>query len=90
MTENEVLALAEKIKQQRKIDTEYIKARVALKELKRDINNDTKKISNKVRVSFGTTKPFSGYNSVVDVDLPLEAAGDLMQFLHNYIAEKDL
>ena len=88
-TDDEVLALAEKIKQQRKIDAEYLTARVALKELEYDLANDIKKITRGTRVSFGTIKP-CGYMGKVEVMLPQESADDLIQFLQNYIAEKNV
>ena len=88
-TDDEVLELAEKIKQQRYIDREYVKARVALNELEYDLANDIKEIRHGVRVAFGTIKP-CGYINGVDVDLPVEAADDLIQLLQNYIAKKQI
>jgi hypothetical protein len=88
-TDDEVLALAEKIKKQRKINAEYVTAHSALKELQRDININLKKITRGTRVSFGTIKP-CGYLSKVEVMLPQESADDLIQFCQNYIAEKNV
>jgi len=86
-TDDEVLALAEKIKQQRSVDAVYAGARAQLNELKHDIGNGTKKLCRGVRVEFGTVTP-DRYNNCVEVILPMEAADDLIQSLQNYIAEK--
>ena len=88
-TDDEVLALAEKIKEQRYIDSKYAKASVELKELKHALANDIKEIRHGVRVEFGTIKP-CGYINGVDVDLPVEAADDLIQLLQDYIAKKQI
>ena len=82
-TDDEVLALAEKIKQQRKINAEYSKAYQKLDPLKGAIDKNELTIRH-VEVSFGT------YINTFKVDLPEEAAGDLIQFLQNYIAEKNI
>ena len=86
-TDDEVLALAEKIKQQRKINAEYSKAYQKLDPLKGAIDKNELTIRHVV-VSFGTLQ--RSYIDTSKVYLPEEAAGDLIQFLQNYIAEKNV
>jgi hypothetical protein len=80
ITDDEVLALAEKIKQQRSVDAVYAGAHAQLNELKHDIDNRTKRIHRSVFVDFGTITPDSFIDSV-EVTLPMEAADDLIQSL---------
>jgi|GEM_PF-3941506 len=86
-TDDEVLALAEKIKQQRKINAEYSKAYQKLDLLEGAIDKNGLTIRH-VEVSFGTLQ--RSYINTSKVCLPEEAAGDLIQFLQNYIAEKNV
>ena len=87
-TDDEVLALAEKIKQQRSIDAKYAKAAEKLSLLKHDIDNGAIKIRYGVSVKFETIQP-NGYMTNEKVCLPEEMANDLIQFCQNYIAEKN-
>ena len=89
MTENEVLALAEKIKRQRKINAEYSDAAEKLNQIKQGLDNNSLKIHIGPGVTFGTVAP-DGHMDAAKVRLPVEMAGDLIQFLQNYIAEKNL
>lgn len=86
-TDDEVLALAEKIKQQRKINAEYSNAYQKLDLLEGAIDKNGLTIRH-VEVSFGTLQ--GSYMATTEVRLPEEAAGDLIQLIQNYIAEKNL
>ena len=100
-TDDEVLALAEKIKRQRVVDEQYSRVSQQLSHLKFKLDNDAKydfppQVC-ELFLKFGTNQVGRGYNdrfsgapsSAVNVYLPPEAADDLIQFLQNYIAEKE-
>ena len=87
-TDDEVLALAEKIKKQRKIDAEYANAAEELSLLKHDIDNGAI-ILYTASVKFETTQR-NGYMATTEVRLPVEMANDLIQSIQNYIEEKEL
>ena len=86
-TDDEVLPLAEKIKQQRKINAEYSNAYQKLDLLEGAIDKNGLTIRY-VEVSFGTLQ--GSHIDTSKVYLPEEATGDLIQFLQNYIAEKNV
>ena len=86
-TDDEVLALAEKIKQQRKINAEYSDAYQGLERLERDIDKNGLTI-NHACISFGTLQ--DRHISTFKVYLPSEMAGDLIQLIQMYIEEKEL
>ena len=88
-TDDEVLALAEKIKQQRKINAEYSDAAEKLERLERAIDKNALKIRLGPSVTFETVAP-DDYMDTFKVYLPSEMAGDLIQLIQMYIEEKEL
>jgi hypothetical protein len=88
MTEEEVLALAEKIKQQRSVDAEYARAAEKLSRLQFDISNHTKKVY-EVELHFKVESLNYWEDKSEHVSL-CDSTDDLIQLLQNYIAEKSL
>ena len=81
-TDDEVLALAEKIKKQRVVDTVYAQA---YNQVCR-INSNYIDSVYKVEIACHTKSNHLG-NNMYRVELPCEMAHDLMQFVQDYIAE---
>ena len=87
-TDDEVLALAEKIKQQRSANVEYARASDLLQQLGLDIDNQTKQI---YEVEFRFIADSRRHYSNDSVHFSLcDSPEDLIQLLQNYIAEKTL
>jgi len=85
-TDDEVLALAEKIKQQRSIDKKYAVAAEELRKLDYDIHDHSIKVRDECSVKFRTVRT-DGYMDHVEVYLPPESGADLTQLLLSYIEE---
>ena len=88
-TDDEVLELAEKIKQQRKINAEYSAAAEKLNQIEQALDNNALKIRLGPSVTFETVAP-DDYMDATKVYLPSEMAGDLIQLIQMYIEEKEL
>ena len=89
-TDDEVLALAEKIRRQRKLDTEYLKAINILRELKNDTSPSVGSVSRKkindhnyIWVKF-YTESNTGYFGDTVVELPAQCGDDLINYLMEY------
>jgi hypothetical protein len=86
-TDDEVLALAEKIKKQRGIDAEYARAY----ELACYIGQHYHDRMSCLEINFVVqADKWTGGISHHKINLPNDMADDLMQFLQNYIAEKNV
>ena len=85
-TDDEVLALAEKIKQQRSIDKKYAVAAEQLRKLDYDIQDHSIKLRHECSVKFHTAGT-DGHMDRVEVQLPPESGADLIQPLVDYIEE---
>jgi hypothetical protein len=88
--EDEVLALAEKIRRQRKLDNEYLKAFNILRELKNDTSPSVGSVSRKklndhnyIWVKF-YTESNTGYFDDTVVELPVQMGDDLINYLMEY------
>jgi len=85
-TDDEVLALAEKIKQQRSIDKKYAVAAEELRKLDYDIHDHSIKLRHECYVKFRTVGT-DGHMDHVEVYLPQESGADVIQLLLSYIEE---
>lgn len=83
-TDDEVLALAEKITQQRYTSTVYAKASEQISYMNKHCPDGISSL----RISCITTTDRGGMGQH-EINLPNEIANDLIQFLQNYIAEKE-
>ena len=83
-TDDEVLALAEKIKKQRVADADYARAYEQLC----DINKHYHDCMSCLELTFVTHSDNGIGNH--KIGLPDDMANDLIQFCQNYIAEKNL
>lgn len=89
-TDDEVLALAEKIRRQRKLDGEYLKAFNILRELKNDtiptvgsVSRKKMNVHNYITVKF-YTESNTGYFGDTVVELPAQCGDDLINYLMEY------
>ena len=87
-TDDEVLALAEKIKRQRYTDAVYEKASKELRRLEQNIDSHSTALRGGANVSFGTVSD-TGYYDSVKIALPEKGADELLTLIQDYIAEKE-
>jgi hypothetical protein len=90
-TDDEVLELAEKIKKQRVVDEEYAGAAIALLRLQSNISNSNsgEKVY-EVRLNFKVNSINYWAELSEQFTLPAEMVDDLIQFIQNYIAKKQI
>ncbi len=89
-TDDEVLALAEKIRRQRKLDNEYLEAFNLLAQLRKDLSPTVGSVSRKkltehnpINVKFWHCSN-SGYYDATVVELPTQMGDDLINYLMEY------
>lgn len=83
-TDDEVLALAERIRRQRELDSEYLKAFNLLAQLRKDLSpSGNKELRNWVAVKFWTISN-DGHQDDWSVNLPTQCSDDLINYLMEY------
>jgi hypothetical protein len=90
-TDDEVLELAEKIKKQRVVDEEYAGAAIKLLRLQSNISNsnsDEKVYEVKLNFKVNSINYWAELSE--QFTLPAEMVDDLIQFIQNYIAKKQI
>ena len=89
-TDDEVLALAAKIKKQRAVDAIYAAANKELGKLDDDLSRGTNKLRHVIRVMFYTigSSRNPDHQDGVEIELPIEAGEDIIKLLTNLISEK--
>ena len=89
-TDDEVLALAAKIKQQREVRAIYATANKELGKLDDDLSTGTKKLHHVTRVNFSTIGSLRspGHYDNVEIELPIGAGKDIIRLLTNLISEE--
>ena len=88
-TDDEVLELAEKIKKQRVVDEEYAGAAIKLLRLQSNISNSDEKVY-EVELNFKVNSINYWAELSEQFTLPAEMVDDLIQFIQNYIAKKQI
>ena len=84
-TDDEVLALAEKIRRQRELDSVYLKAFKILRELKNDTSGGRLELTehNPIKVKFWHCSNTGYYDDTV-IELPVQMGDDLINYLMEY------
>ena len=89
-TDDEVLALAAKIKKQRAVDAIYAAANKELGKLDDDLSRGTNKLRHVIRVMFYTigSSRNPDHQDGVEIELPIGAGKDIIRLLTNLISEE--
>ena len=89
-TDDEVLALAAKIKKQRVVDAIYAEANKKLGQLENDLSTGTTKLRTSTRLVFFTLGSSSNQDQQdsVEIQIPMGAGKDFINLLTNLISEK--
>ena len=90
LTDDEILAIAERIKHQRILDGDYLRAFTKLDQLHRDTSTGGDKVlrdCNSINIQFYTIGPALNVEDC-SVGLPVESGDDLIAFLLNHTEEK--
>ena len=86
-TDDEILAIAERIKHQRILDGDYLSAFTKLDQLHRDTSTGGDKVLRSINIQFYTIDADKRVQDC-SVGLPVESGDDLIAFLLNHTEEK--